>query len=390
MVANGAWGLDVDFSQFAPADGAYVVEAAFGTATNSVTLQAAGEQPLSVALSGQCGGSACDEATVYEASAEAPLLVTFIAAASGGSGEGRKYTFYFGDGTQSQALDASTVTHEYSAANADGYRVQVVVTEDNATVGATDELLIKTRTTVNVEPPDVATAAALTVDPASGAVPLTVTADAGATRHATGTVSTEYAFDFDDGTVVTGSAPSATHVYTVAGVYTVTVTVTDRDGEGNVIGTSSAAQTVAAGTGNTLTSLLSVSPTTVKVGEVVTFDGCRSFAADGRSITAYTFYPEGTSGETRPEIRQDVSVAVSCAEGHNDASVYRHVYDRPGSYQPVLVVTDDTGATQRSMSVDVKVSPVPGLGRKGNSGALGWLSLLPLVAAGWARRRRLH
>jgi hypothetical protein len=166
--------------------------------------------------------------------------------------------------------------------------------------------------------------------------------------------------------------------------------VTDRDADGDVIGTSSATQSVAAGTGNALTSLLSVSPTTVKVGEVVTFDGCRSFAADGRTITAYTFYPEGTSGEGRPSIRQDVSVAVSCDEGHNDASVYRHVYDRPGSYQPALVVTDDTGATKKSMPVTVKVSPVPGLGRNGNSGALGWLSLLPLVAAGWARRRRLH
>jgi PKD repeat protein len=389
-LVGGAWSLDVDFGQFEPVDGAYVVEAAFGTASDSVTLLAAGEQPLAVNLSGQCGGAPCDAATVYEASTQAPLQVTFMAAASGGSGEGRKYTFYFGDGTQSPALDASTVTHEYTAANADGYRVQVVVTEDNATVGATDELLIRTRTTLNVEPPDVATAAALTVDPASGAVPLTVTADAGATQHATGMASTEYAFDFDDGTVVTGSAPSATHVFTVAGMYTVTVTVTDRDDEGNVIGTSSAAQVVAAGTGNALTSLLSVSPTTVKVGEVVTFDGCRSFAADGRTITAYTFYPEGTSGEGRPSIRQDVSVAVSCDEGHNDASVYRHVYDRPGSYQPALVVTDDTGATKKSMPVTVKVSPVPGLGRNGNSGALGWLSLLPLVAAGWARRRRLH
>jgi hypothetical protein len=390
-LAGGAWSLDVDFAQFAPVDGAYLVEATFGTATDSVALQAAGAQALAVALSGHCGNAPCDESTAYETSAEAPLQVTFMAEASGGSGQNRKYTFYFGDGTQSAAQDASTITHAYPAASADGYRAQVVVTEDSATAGAADELLIRTRTTVTVDPPDVATAAALTVDPASGAVPLTVTADAGATQHATGTASTEYAFDFDDGTVVTGSSATAAHVYTVAGNYTVTVSVTDRDADGEMIGTSSASQTVAAGSGNRLTSLLSVSPTTVKVGDVVTFDGCRSFAADGRAITAYTFYPEGTTGESRPVIRQDVSLAVSCDEGHNDASVYRHVYDRPGTYQPALVVTDDTGATRRSASTDVKVSPLAGgqPGRNGG-GSLGWLTLLPLAAAALTRRRRLH
>jgi PKD repeat protein len=388
-LVNGAWGLDIDFGQFAAVDGAYVVEATFGTASDALTLQAAGGQPLSVALAGQCGTAACDEATEYETSDAAPLRVTLMAAAAGGSGQGRKYTFYFGDGTQSAALDASTVTHDYPAANADGYRVQVVVTEDNATVGAADELLIRTKSTINVEPPDVDTSAALTVDPASGAVPLTVTADAGGTQHATGTVGSQYAFDFADGTVVTGSAPTATHVYTVAGMYTVTVTVTDRDADGNVVGTSSASQAVAAGSANTLTSLLSVSPTTVKVGEVVTFDGCRSFAADGRTIAAYTFYPEGV-GENRPAIRQDVSLAVSCAAGHNDASVYRHVYDRPGAYQPALVVTDDTGATKKSADASVKVSPVPGSRSGRNAGALGWLLLLPLAAAGLVRRRRLR
>jgi PKD repeat protein len=390
-LANSAWSLDVDFTQFAPVDGAFVVEATYGTATEALSLQAAGAQALSVALSGTCGNAACDEATAYETSDAAPLQVTFMAAASGGSGQNRKYTFYFGDGTQSDALDASTVTHAYPAANADGYRVQVVVTEDNATAGATDELVLRTQTTVNVDPEDVATAAALTVDPASGAVPLTTTADASATTHATGTASSEYAFDFDDGTIVTGSSATASHVYTVAGLYTVTVTVTDRDADGDVIGTSNATQSVAAGTGNTLTSLLSVSPTTVKVGEVVTFDGCRSFAADGRSITAFTFYPEG-QGEQRPAIRQDVSQAVSCDAGHNDASVYRHVYDQPGTYKPTLVVTDDTGATRKSASTNVKVSPVPRGQQPGRNGggALGWLMLLPLAAAALARRRRLH
>jgi len=389
--SNGQWSLDVDFSQYTPVDGSYVVAATFGTATDSVTLQA-GPTELSVTLAAQCETSACDEGTTYEVSATDPLTVTFSALAAGGSGNGRQYTFYFGDGTQAGPQDASTIQHDYAYANPSGYVTKVVVTEDNATVGATSqEIVIKTTSTVTVDPQPVPTEAALTVTPGSGAAPLTVTADAGATQHATGTDATEYEFDFGDGTVVTGSSATATHVYTQprATPYTVTVTVTDSDGDGTVIGTSSATAMVAVGTGNELTALLSVSPSTVLVGEIVTFDGCASFAADGRSIVQYAFDPDGPDRPLEP-VAQDVTDPVSCVDGHNDASVYRHAYATPGQYQPTLAVTDDMGVTKYARA-SVKVTPPQAVrnGRNGG-GALGWALLLPMLGASLIRRRKIR
>lgn len=384
--ADGQWSLDVDFSQHAPVNGTWLVKATFGTATSEATLLAEGAG-LSVDLGAQCDAAACDEGTTYEVSEAAPLTVTFTANAHGGSGNGRRYTFYFGDGTQSAAQDGVTIQHQYPHANPAGYHARVVVTEDNATTSATSaDAVIKTQTTVTVDPQPVDTEAALTVSPTSGSVPVTVTADASGTQHATGTATSEYAFDFGDGTLVAGGAATATHVYTVAGTYTVTVTVTDRDADGAVIGApSSATDMVAVGTGNQLTALLAVSPSTVKVGEVVTFDGCHSFAADGRTIVRYTFDADG-SGPIQP-VSQDVTTPVSCDQGHNDASVYRFAYDRPGHYQPTLTVTDDANQT-RSVAATAKVTPIKPAQAARSGGAMGWTWLLAMLGVGIARRRR--
>jgi PKD repeat protein len=329
--------------------------------------------------------------TVYEVSESAPLTVSFTAAAAGGSGEQRQYTFYFGDGTQSPAQAGTTITHDYKYANADGYHARVVVTEDAASSGATSaDVVIRTQSTVTVEPQPGSTAAALEVSPDSGAVPLTVTADASGSTHATGTASTEYAFDFGDGTVVAGDADTATHVYTVAGTYTVELTVTDKDGAGSTLGTSSMSRQVSAGSGNELTALLSVSPSTVTVGETVTFDGCRSFAADGQQITLFTFDPDGDGSIAA--VTQSGTNAVSCSAGHQDASIYRFTYSAPGAYVPTLTVTDDAG---QSKSVSAKVEVVPAApdspapsesGRRGGGGALGLALLLPLLGLGLLRR----
>jgi PKD repeat protein len=80
--------------------------------------------------------------------------------------------------------------------------------------------------------PDQPPAAALTVRPASGTAPLSVTADASVSTDADATPIASYSFDFGDGSAAVGPQPGATaaHTYTQAGTYTVTVTVTDTGG----------------------------------------------------------------------------------------------------------------------------------------------------------------
>jgi peptidoglycan/xylan/chitin deacetylase (PgdA/CDA1 family)/PKD repeat protein len=69
--------------------------------------------------------------------------------------------------------------------------------------------------------------AKLSVTPSSGTAPLTVTASAAGSSDTDPTPIASYAFDFGDGTVVSNTAPTATHAYTAVGTFTVTVTVRD-------------------------------------------------------------------------------------------------------------------------------------------------------------------
>ena len=69
--------------------------------------------------------------------------------------------------------------------------------------------------------------AALSLTPSSGVAPASVTASTSGSTDADGTIASS-TINFGDGTVLTGS--SASHVYSAAGTYTVTATVTDNNG----------------------------------------------------------------------------------------------------------------------------------------------------------------
>ncbi|HEU5421656.1 MAG TPA: right-handed parallel beta-helix repeat-containing protein, partial [Streptosporangiaceae bacterium] len=71
--------------------------------------------------------------------------------------------------------------------------------------------------------------AVLTVAPAAGTAPVSVTADASASTAGSSPI-TSYSFSFGDGTSAgPQAAATASHTYAAAGAYTVTVTVTDGD-----------------------------------------------------------------------------------------------------------------------------------------------------------------
>jgi PKD repeat protein len=88
-------------------------------------------------------------------------------------------------------------------------------------------------TQVAVNRPDLPPAAAVAVTPASGLVPLAVTADASGSTDTDDTPIASNKFSFGDGSAAVGPQTGATasHTYSAAGTYTVTATVTDAAGK---------------------------------------------------------------------------------------------------------------------------------------------------------------
>jgi parallel beta-helix repeat protein len=163
--------------------------------------------------------------TVTPSSGTAPLTVSADASASTDTDLTpiSTYRFAWGDGSSTSAQTSPAATHQYVVAGT--YTVTMTVT-DTAGQSSTATAQVK------VNPLDNPPAATLSVSPTSGNAPLNVTADASASTDADSTPIASYRFDFGDGVVVGPQAGSgATHTYSAAGSYTVTVRVTDTAGQ---------------------------------------------------------------------------------------------------------------------------------------------------------------
>jgi PKD repeat protein len=195
------------------------------TATRQVTVNSPPDAPPSAAL------------TLSPSSGTAPLQVSADASASSDTDATpiSSYRFDFGDGAVVGPQAGATASHTYSVAGT--YTVTVTVTD-------TTGLSSTATRQVTVSAPDLPPSAALTVSPASGTIPLAVTADASGSSDTDATPIASYRFAFGDGSIVgPQSAATATHSYTVAGTYTVTVTVTDTAGKSS----TATAQVIARG-----------------------------------------------------------------------------------------------------------------------------------------------
>ncbi len=151
-------------------------------------------------------------------SGEAPLVVDFFAEGSTDSdGTIVSYAWDFGD---KGSASTSTASHTYTTAGM--YTVTLTVTDNDGGVGTAQRTV-----TVSAPPANIPPTASLDLSTGSGAVPLTVEFSAEGSTDADGII-VSYAWDFGDG--ASASTSIASHTYTAAGVYTVTLTVTDNAG----------------------------------------------------------------------------------------------------------------------------------------------------------------
>ncbi len=206
-VPAGTWTMDL--SQYQLTAGTYTL---FVKAVGQASIRNQMSGPVSYVVA-DVGPSA--SLSVTPTSGIAPVAVT--ASTSGSSAPNSSIassSIDFGDGTRAAGPTAS---HTYTAPGA--YTVTATVT-DNFGKSATATAAV----TIAANQPPLAT---LSVSPATGVAPVTVTASTAGSSDPDGSVASS-TINFGDGTSAAG--PTASHTYKAAGNYTVTATVTDNLG----------------------------------------------------------------------------------------------------------------------------------------------------------------
>jgi len=309
----------------------------------------------------------------------APLRVNFSADAIDFDPEAGEisYVFYFGDGTNSGVSNSNTAVKEYDKAGT--YSANVVAVDENNN-SAQDTVTITTSTTVTVEPGPIAVDAKLNIQLSKSSAPVKATFDASASTAPEDAI---YVFDFGDESSQEGTASLATHTYPLAGTYLVTLTVTDANDANNK---DTATAEIKVGSGQQTTVQLSVSPTTVNIGEDVRFDARSSIPEEGAEIVSFTFDFGDNTGKTR-----------TVEAFGDDAGLAVHAYQASGNFSPVITVVDSFNTSKRAR-VAVRVAgpvtappaePVPTTNAKSGGGSSGLLLIL-ISLLGFVIRSRRH
>jgi PKD repeat protein len=247
--------------------------------------------------------------TVTPNSGSAPLAVTATSTATTTSttsgamtmaGTSNSTSIDFGDGT---VVSGASATHTYSTPGS--YTVKATTTNSSGT---------SSTATANVTAAAVAPKAVLTLSSNTGVIPATISASTASSMdpNAGGSISGSV-IDWGDG--ATAAGPSASHVYSTAGTYTVTATVTDNYGAS---ATSTQSLTVA-GSGVVISSPAPGATSASPVHIVAT-------AASGNGIAAMSTYIDDVKVYKTYTASTDTSVAVA-----------------PGSHRLVINAWDSNG-----------------------------------------------
>lgn len=268
------------------------------TATQVITVTMANESPT----------AAFDPAF---ASATVPLTVDFDASASSDpDGTIESYAWDFGDGNTGNGV---TISYTYNQPGE--YTVTLIVTDN---LGAMDTATASIIAAENELP-----TAVLTAEPTSGVIPLTVSFDGTGSSDPEGTDLT-YAWDFGDGN--SADTDTTSNIYTVAGNYLVTLTVTD-------------------GFGNSATDTVTIFAT-----DPANMAPMASFTAtpDAGNAPLEVSFDASASSDSDGTIE---SYAWDFGDGNMGTGVMpTNTYTSPGIYMVSLTVTDDNGAVATTTS----------------------------------------
>ncbi len=231
------------------------------------------------------------------------------------------YDWDYGDGSPVAVNAGPTPSYTYAAAGT--YTVTLTVTDD---LGAMHSATTTAVIAANVAP---------TADPNgpySGVTNAAVSFDGTGSFDTDGTiVSYEWDFDASDGIQLDGTGPTPSNTYAAAGLYTVTLTVTDNAGASDTATTT--ADISAANLPPIAEAGGPYSVSLVMDGGTVAFDGTGSSDPDG-SIASYDWdYGDGSP------------IAV------NAGATPSHTYAAASTYVVTLTVTDNLGATATDTAI---------------------------------------
>ncbi len=174
---------------------------------------------------------------------------------------------------------------------------------------------VGTKTEVGGNQPPVANAS-LSTDHAT--VGQSITFDASGSFDSDGQI-TQYDWNFGDGT--SSNQKIATHAYSQAGTFQVILTVTDNDG---ATGQASGPVTITGGTNQPPVASAQISPNPAQANQSITFDASASSDPDGQ-ITQYLWnFGDGSTSNQK---------------------IATHAYSQAGTFNVLLTVTDNNGAT---------------------------------------------
>ena len=173
-------------------------------------------------------------------------------------------------------------------------------------------------------PPPAPPFANFTYTPPTPQVGDAITFNASASYDPDGTI-VSYDWDFGDGSITTVAVPIITHIYAVAGAYSVTLTVTDDDGLSNM------AWQVLSALANPVASFFE-SPESPTVGQEVTFVS-NSTDVDGYIVSWLWDFGDGSSGI---------------------GEIVTHTYATAGVYSVTLTVIDND-SLQHTYSKEITV-----------------------------------